>query len=257
MFFSAPYEYPPSGIYSVGHLILFALTVLGVTLALYASRRMSAPLVRRTVRVLTVLLWVMEIAKILFVLLGTGSRNPNDFVPLYYCSLSLYAGALSSCNCTRLRAVGDCFIATAGLVGGAVFLLFPTSTLPYYPVWHFLSLHSFFLHGCMVYLGLLLLLRGTYRPVWRDVRYPALLISVMCALALIFNTVYDRITGTAVANLMFLSKDTPGTPLAIVYRVTGRFFTAFMWLVQAVCPFLLVCGGYMLVVKIKSSRADS
>ena len=254
MFFASPYEHTPSGLYSAGHVTLLLLTLLCVGGALYASRRMRVPDVRRTVCVLTLLLWLLEIGKILFVLLCTGSRNPNDFVPLYYCSLSLYAGALSCCKCARLRYAGDCFIATAGLVGGAVFLFFPTSTLPYYPAWHFLSLHSFFLHGCMVYLGLLLLMRGIYRPVWRDVRYPASLISVMCVLALIFNTVYDRVTGMAVANLMFISKDTPGTPLALVYRIAGPCFTAVMWLSQAVCPFLLVCGGYMLFVKIKRSR---
>ena len=254
MFFCAPYEVSPSGIFSKGHLVLFLVTFVLVALALYLSRGMGTLAVRRTLRAVTLFLWVMELAKILFVLLGTGSRNPNDFLPLYYCSITLYAGAFSSLARGSLRYAGDCFIATAGLVGGAVFLIFPTSTLPYYPAFHFLSLHSFLLHGAMVYLGLLLLLRGVYRPVWRDVRYPALLISAVCAPALVFNTVFDRVTGQEIANLMFISKDTPDTPLTLVYRLTGPLFTPFMWAVQAFCPFLLVCGVSALWRKKKNSQ---
>jgi hypothetical protein len=92
----------------------------------------------------------------------------------------------------------------------------------------------------MVYLGLLLLLRGVYRPVLRDIVCPAALISVCCAAALAFNLVYDACVQAPVANLMFLSKDFPGTPVSLIYRITGVFFTPFMWVTQAFCPFLAV-----------------
>ena len=243
-FFCAPNTYTPAGVWSAGHALLFAASLVLIALALYLSRRMSARAVRLVLRVSTLTLWVLELCKILFVLFSNGSRDPNDFVPLYYCSLILYAGAFSSLFGGCVRFLGDCFIATAGLVGGAVFLLFPTSTLPYYPAWHFLSLHSFLLHALMVYLGLLLLLRGIYRPVLRDIGYPAALISACCALALAFNLIYDHLTGCASANLMFLSKDFPGTPVSLIYRLTGVFFTPFMWLAQAFLPFLLVLLCY-------------
>lgn len=229
-----------AGLWSRGHVLLLTVTLLLVALGLYLSRRMGAQAVRRTLRVATVTLLALEAVKILFVLLVNGSRDPNDFVPLYYCSIILYAGVFSSFFEGRVRFLGDCFIATAGLVGGAVFLLFPTSTLPHYPAWHLLSLHSFLLHGLMVYLGLLLLLRGVYRPVLRDIVYPAALISVCCAAALAFNLVYDACVQAPVANLMFLSKDFPGTPVSLIYRITGVFFTPFMWVTQAFCPFLAV-----------------
>ena len=98
----------------------------------------------------------------------------------------------------------------------------------------------------MVYLGLLLLMRGVYRLQFKDIRYCAALVSIMCLLALIFNTVYDSLSGYAIANLMFISKDFPGTPITVLYRLCGRFFTPFMWLVQAFGPFLLVWWGYLL-----------
>ncbi len=252
MFFSLPNEYEPAGLFSIWHLLLLAVAVALVGMGLYYSRHMSDRAVRRTVRAVTATLWVLEIAKILFVLLVTRSTNPNEFVPLYYCSLILYAGVLSSCFQGFLRRVGDCFIATGGLVGGAVFLLFPTTSLPRYPAFHFISWHSFLLHGLMVYLGLLLLMRGTYRLKLRDIRYCAALISIMCLLALVFNTVYDHVSGTAVANLMFISKDFAGTPITVLYRLCGRFFTPVMWLVQAFGPFLLVYWADLLIKKIQA-----
>ena len=92
----------------------------------------------------------------------------------------------------------------------------------------------------MVYLGLLLLLRGVYRIRLGDIRYCFAVISVICAVAFAFNTVYDRLAGVSVANLMFISKDFPGTPITVIYRLCGSLFPIFMWLVQGFGPFLLV-----------------
>ena len=254
MFFSLPFEYQPAGLFSLWHLLLLSVTVLLVVAGLYCSRHMSERAVRRTVMVVTATLWVLEIVKILFVLLVVKATNPNEFVPLYYCSLILYAGLMSTCFRGLIRRVGDCFIATGGLVGGIVFLLLPTTSLPRYPVFHFITWHSFVLHGLMVYLGILLLLRGTYRVRFKDIRYCVLLISVMCALALAFNLIYDHAAGTSVANLMFISKDFPGTPISIIYRICGKLFTPFMWLSQAFLPFLLVFGCDRLVKKLRSTK---
>ena len=239
-FFCAPGDFAPSGLWSVGHLALFLCSVTAILLALLLSRRFGEHEIRRAVRVLVILLWVLELGKILFVLLRVGSRDPDDFLPLYYCSLVLYAGAFSAFFKGRARFFGDCFLATASLVGGAVFLIFPTSTLPQSPAWHVMSLHSFLLHSAMVYLGLLLLFRGVYRPVVGDIVYPAALIGTCCALALLFNYAYERLTQGATANLMFLAAPAAGTPLVTIYRLTGVFFTPLMCVGQMLGPFLLV-----------------
>ncbi|MBE6555552.1 MAG: hypothetical protein E7663_04895 [Ruminococcaceae bacterium] len=248
MFLADPYQYEPAGLFTLSHALLLTFTVLLIAVGLYASRHMTERGVRRTVRAVTASLWLLEIVKILFVLFKTKSQNPNDFIPLYYCSLILYAGLLSSVGRGVLQRMGDCFVATGSLVGGIVFLIMPTTSLPRYPALHLISLHSFVLHGLMVYLALLLLLRRVYRPVLRDIWYCVILVSVTCALALVFNTVYDRVSGTAVANLMFISKDFPGTPITLLYHVLGVFFSPFMWIVQAFGPFLLVWGTMRLVI---------
>ena len=241
-FFCKPYELPPCGLFTVGHLVLFLATALLIGVGLWCSRHMSEKQVRLTVRISTATLWVLELCKILFVLIVTRSSNPNDFIPLYYCSLILYAGLLSSVGQGTVRRIGDVFIATGGLVGGICFLCCPNTSLPRYPTWHFISLHSFLLHGLMVYLGLLLLLR-LYRPQLKDLKLCAGLVSVMCVLSLAFNLIWDGAHPMGPeANLMFMSHDFPGTPITVLYRLTGVTFPLFMWLIQAFLPFLGVFG---------------
>lgn len=255
MFFCPPYAVEPCGLFTPGHLTLFLITVALIAGGLYFCRNMEATRVRTLLRLATLLLWVLEIAKILFVLLVTESRNPNDFIPLYYCSLILYAGLLSSLGKGVWRKIGDVFIATGGFVGGAAFLICPNTSLPRYPMLHFISLHSFLLHGLMVFLALLLMLRGVYRPQPGDIKHCAGLVSTMCVLAVVFNRIYDAThPQTAVANLMFMSKDFPGTPVTILYHLTGPLFPLFMWLIQAFLPFWGVFAAYRLVKYIKEKK---
>ena len=114
-------------------------------------------------------------------------------------------------------------------------------------------MHSFLLHGFMVFVGILLLLRRVFVVRGRDVGYCAGLISVMCLLAFVFNTVYKSATGL-LANLMFISEDFPGTPVTIVYQLFGRLFPLAMWLIQAFGPFYLVYFVIWLISRIKSAR---
>lgn len=255
MFFSPPYTYPPAGLYTGGHFLLLGVTVLLIALGLFAARRADEKTVRRIVRVSVAALWVLEVCKILFVLLLTGSRNPNDFVPLYYCSITLYAGLFSAVGRGRLRRLGDVFLATGGLVGGVSFLACPNTSLPRYPVFHFISWHSFLLHGLMVFLALLLLLHLHFHFKLADIRYPASIVTVLCVVAYVFNAVYDRVTGQTVANLMFVSKNFPGTPIAILYRISGPVFPLVMWALQSFCPYLAVYGLWLLVTRRKRQTA--
>ena len=252
--FCKPDTVEPCGVFTVGHWVLLAVTVCLVSGGLWLSRRMEERQVRRAVRILTAALWVLEVAKIAFVLLVTGSRSPNDFVPLYYCSLMLYAGAFSALGRGWLRRVGDVFIATGGIVGGVCFLLVPNTSLPRYPALHFISLHSFLLHGVMVYLGFLMLWK-LYRPQMRDLKLCASLVSVTCGVAYAFNLIWDRLHPMGPeANLMFLSHDFPGTPLSVLYRLAGVTFPLWMWLGQAFLPFLAVYGGCWVFEVVKKRK---
>lgn len=102
----------------------------------------------------------------------------------------------------------------------------------------------------MVYLGLLLILRGALHLRLRDLWYCAGLVSGMCLAAYIFNTITDRLHGTDTVNLMFMSHDFPGTPIHILYTIAGPLFPAAMWLLQAFIPYLAVYGVLALYRKL-------
>ena len=188
-------------------------------------------------------MWIFEVIIVLFKVITGGIKNINNYVPLYYCSLLLYAGLLSSFAKNELKRMGDVFLATGGIIGGIVFILLPTTSLPAYPALHIVSLHSFLYHGIMVYLGLLVNITHYIEVVASDAVYFATLIGIICILAQIVNKIFD-------SNLMFISKDFPGTPITIIYKLTGKHFTAFMEIAQMFLPFYAVYG----ILKIRDKR---
>ena len=154
MLFANPGEYEACGMFTKGHITLLLLTVIGIIVALKNTANKTKEEVKQIIKRCTILMCVLEVITITFKLLTGDPRNLNNYVPLYYCSLLLYAGLFSSFAKGQLQRMGDVFLATGGIIGGIVFLIFPTTSLPAYPALHYVSLHSFLFHGTMVYLGL-------------------------------------------------------------------------------------------------------
>ena len=147
--------------------------------------------------------------------------------------LFVFAGALSSFGKGKIERMGDVFFATGGIIGGLVFVILPTTSLPAYPMLHIVSLHSFLYHGTMVYLGLLINITHYIELNASDIRYYATLVGIVCILAYIINKIFN-------SNLMFISKNFPGTPLEMLYNITGPFFTIVMSVAQMTLPFYIV-----------------
>lgn len=240
-----------AGLFGIGHAFWLFATLFAVFAALVFSRHVTVRRVKRITLFATLLLYGLELGKMIFSIACLKSENPNDLLPLYYCSLILYLGPFAA----RGARVGKVFVCVGALIGGVVFLLFPTTSLLRYPTLHFISFHSFLWHGTMVYLALLWWWRGGYRPQRGDLLRSALPVCVLCAVALIFNTVYNSFQTTPVANLAFLSKDFPGTPLSLLYRLCGRAFTPVMWLAQAFLPYLVMLSGVLLVRRFQQPKS--
>ena len=220
MLFSKPGEYEACGIFTADHFFLLIISIIGIIIALRKSRKMNKEQIKSTIISTTILLWILEIIKIIF----------NS---LYFCSLILYAGLFSGFGKGKLKHVGDVFIATGGIVAGVCFLLFPITSLTIYPVFHFISIQSFILHSCMVYLGLLVNIRKYVVIKKQDFKYYFALIVIISILAYIFNCIFD-------SNLMFISKNYPGTPIETIYNLTGNAYTFVAIIAQATIPFYLI-----------------
>lgn len=234
MLFAKLGKYPACGLFSAGHFFLMGITIVAIIIALKITRNKSKEEIRKIIKKCTIFLCIFEVFIISFKLITTGDfTNLNNYVPLYYCSLLLYAGLLSSFAKGKLKKAGDVFLATGGIIGGIIFMLFPTTSLYFYPMFHIVSIHSYIFHGIMVYLGILLNITHYINIKLSDIKYYATLVGIICILAGIVNSIFG-------SNLMFIATSFKGTPLDIVYKITGKFYTIFMCLVQMILPFYVI-----------------
>jgi len=235
MFLAKAGKYEACKLFSIGHFALIIATFACVFWALKKTVSKTKEEVYKIIKGLTVILILAEIFKICFKLQDYKLINVKEWVPLYYCSLILYAGFLSSFTKGKLKRVGDVFLATGSIVGGIVFIIFPTTSLPTYPVFHFISLHSFFLHGTMVYLTILISKTHYIELEKKDILYFASFVLCACIAALLVNTKFN-------SNLMFISKNFPNTPVELLYNLVGPLFTPIMIVGQMIVPFYIVYG---------------
>lgn len=242
MFFAKAGEYEPCGIFTVQHFELIFITILGIIFALKNTVNKTKEEVKQIIKRCTIVMWILEVIMIIFKLCTGDVRNLNNYVPLYYCSLLLYAGLLSSFGKGKVKRMGDVFLATGGIIGGLVFIILPTTSLPAYPMLHMVSLHSFLFHGTMIYLGLLIDITKYIELQASDIKYFATLVGIVCVLAYFINKKFG-------SNLMFISQNFPGMPIEIIYNATGKFYTLVMSLAQMTLPFYVVYGIIELVNK--------
>ena len=237
-------EYEPCGIFTKGHFALVLITVAGIIVALKYTCNKSKETVHKIIKGTTIVMWILEIIKIIFCIVQNSAYAVNTYLPLYYCSILLYAGLLSSFGKGALKRAGDVSLATGAIVGGIVFIIYPSTTLPDYPAFHFLSIHSFLFHGSMIYLGILMNKTHYVELKKDDVKYFASIILAMSLVALVVNKLFD-------GNLMFISNNFPGTPIEILYNLTngGVTFSLIMIVGQMTIPFY-VC--YFLIKKLQS-----
>lgn len=233
MFFAKPGEYEPCRMYSTGHMILLTITLVTVMMLIQVTKNFDKDRVKKIIKNTTILLWIMEIIKIIFNLSIGHGNNPNHYVPLYYCSIILYAGLFSSYGKGLFKKIGDIFISTGAIIGGAFFLSTPNTSLTMYPMFHYISIQSFVFHGAMVYLGILVNITGYVELKFKDIRYYAVLITIMSSVSYVVN----NILGT---NFMFISQNFPNTPVEIIFNWAGKYFTIVMCLLQIILPFLIV-----------------
>lgn len=235
MFFSKSGEYTPCGMFGVGHYAILTLTLCLIGIAVFFTKKFNAEQVKNIIKKSTIVLWSLEVIKIIFNLAIGNARNPNNYIPLYYCSIILYAGIFSAYCKGKLKRMGDVFISTGAIIGGIFFLFCPNTSLPLYPLFHYISIQSFIFHGTMLYLGILLNITNYVNLNLRDIKYYAFIVAIVSGVSYIVN----KLLGT---NFMFISDNFPNTPIELVYDFTGKLFTPLMIILQVFGPFYVIYG---------------
>ncbi len=246
--FSKIGKYKPCGIFTKGHFILIGITISMIMYALKHSMPKNKEDVYKIIRKITVIMCILEIIRIIYSISQNSLYEVNTYLPLYYCSMLLYAGILSSFAKGKLKRVGDVFLATGSIIGGIVFIIYPSTSLLGYPAFHFLSIHSFLFHGIMIYIGILVNKTEYIEVKKEDIKYFAGLVGVVCILALIVNNIFD-------SNLMFISQNFNIAPIEMLYKITNGtvLFSFIMSIGQMTIPFYLT----YYIIKLKNYSISS
>ena len=228
MFFSRTDIFPACGLYNLKHLISVIILVFLIVVSVKKIKITKKEDITKIIKYLTIIVWILEIIKIVFNIYIGNINNVNTYVPLYFCSILLYAGILSGFTKGKLKKTGDVFLATGGLFAGICFLISPGTSLGIYPLFHFISFQSLFYHAVMIYLGIIIAKYNYINVKLSDLKYYALLIFIICFLAYIVNINFN-------GNLMFISS---GFELFNIFEnLFGQYYCIMMIIGQMTIPF--------------------
>ena len=234
------------GLFSIDHLIFTLLGLIVVSCLLFLTRKLSNEKIEKMAKVLLFIVTILEILKIVWNLVYRTDKSPNNWVPLYFCSLFIYALAMISFGKGRIKEVGVLWIIYGQIIGALAFIIYPSSSIGIHPLIHVLTIHSWIYHVISLYFGLLLIITNyykTYDGVSKNSSFKhnflTYFLSIMAIEAFVF--IFNLICGT---NLMFINEPGVVPVLEVVVRVFGVMYPLIIGVVQAVGTFF---GGFLII----------
>lgn len=228
------------GLFTARHFAALTVCCLVMALLCLWFVRLSQHSQALTLRVLAVLLLAGNLVRDLFLL--SIHRMSIAYLPLHLCSFSIFVyllhaflpetdriistnADLSAPRSHIVRRVGQSRLREAlgeiGVVllmpGSFCALLFPDWSA--YPLWNFLSIHSFVWHTVLAAYPMLLLVSGRVHPTIRHIWYPFVYLLIEVPPTWLF----DVKTG---CNYLFVSRPVPGTPLEWLQERMGAAWRA-------------------------------
>lgn len=236
MFFAKPGIYEPCGIFSITHIIVLVICLVLIGIFVYKIRNITAKKLNLITRIIAIVIVFLEIGKIVFSFVN-HQTNLDSWVPLYFCSMFIFATILSGYAKGWLKSLADAFIGSGGIIAGAMFLIMPSTSLTIYPMFHYLLCYSMLYHSLMVFLGMGYLLNGiVVLNKSLCIKY-MIFCSFFSLVAVIFNVTLNT-------NFMFL-REPYNIPLPFLKPLSEKlpiFYTLLM--------FLSCTGGTYLVIDI-------
>lgn len=240
-----------AGMYSLGHFILFFIAIVIVSLYGYWALESSEEKVRKSFKVLSLVVLFLEIFKIVWniVTYGFNVDQLDRYLPFYYCSLFIYAFLGIAFGRGKLKRYSEVWLVYGGLIAGISFLLYPSSSLLLYPAYHFLSIHSIVYHSLLVGIVIVLMLKKMVVITPKQDFVPFTIYAVTFMLiALIFN----KTLGT---NMMFLQRPLALPPLEMLQEFNDTLFQIVMFVGHLFLPFLITALVINLFRKYLGKRA--
>ncbi len=231
-FFAPQGRFKPCGMFTADHIVATLICITIVASLLIFFRKSALKLNKlRLIRTGAVTLSILEIIKISHSFIY-GDYYLDAWFPLSYCGLFIFALWMAGYGKNRLKQVGEAFIVYGCPFAGMAFLVFPTTSLMIFPIWHYFSLYSMFYHSLMIFVGITLLLNEPKLDKNSFVSY-AMFVITFAIPAIIMNSIFE-------CNLMNLREpyNIPIQPLQNIYSNLPTLYTVLVVIVYMCIPFI-------------------
>ena len=219
------------GLFTINHLLFILISFLFIGLLFFFSRKLNKEQIKKQISIIGIIVIVFEIIKIVFMILD--ERSINEYIPLYYCSLLLYFLVLIFFKNEKIKNLGYKLIMYYGLVPALFFIIYPITAINFHPLISFDSLHSLFYHSIMLYLSLIIMIKGLCEVNFKDVKEYLIATLSLCLIAYIVNAVCD----TYFMYINHAPHDNPA--LLLLESIVGIFYPIVIGLAQTFGSFII------------------
>lgn len=169
----------PGTLFTPLHFVVSGLWVALIALMCCLFRKKGENALRLCYGILWAAVVILEVTKIIW---ETCSGKAVSFewggiMPLYPCSIFMYAMPLAIWGKGNVRRAGCGYVCSLGLLGGAINFVYPANVLSNYSCISFAGMHTLFYHGVMVFCAATMLLTGYHRYTgikkWWELLIPA------------------------------------------------------------------------------------
>ncbi len=214
--------------FSSAHIISASIYfIAAVFLALIFIKKVNSPL-RTLYRTSAVSLTVLETLKIAHSFIY-GDYYLDAWFPISYCGLLIFALWFAGFGKSYLKLAGESFIAYGCPIAGIIFLIFPTTSLMSFPIWHYFSLYSLLFHGVMIFLGIIQLSTETKLTLRKYTSY-IFFVSSFSIISIILNSIFE-------CNLMNL-REPYNVPVELIQNVYS--FSVYAYTLMVVTVYILI-----------------
>lgn len=236
------------GMFSLDHLFFTIIGVCTIVILFLLTYKKSNQEINKIIKIIFFIVTILEILKIIWNFLVRDNIVLNNWVPLYFCSLFIYASGMYAFGKGIIKKIGLLWIVYGQLIGGIVFVFYPSSSIGIQPFFHVLTFHSLIYHVITAYVGIILIYKNINYLTFKDIKLYAITILSVELFVYLFNIIFD-------ANMMFLNNPGVVSPLALVQKIFKSFYPLAVGIVQCFATFLM-SFGIIKLLKYKIKNKD-
>lgn len=247
--FSKYGKYEAVGLFSTTHLISIVVLFFAMLLAVFLTKKMSRKCYLIVLRVFAIVFTCLELFKIGWTWWCLNNFILDAWLPLFFCSLFIYSLWLTWFKQKKIQDLGLSFIGIGCIIGGIAFIIFPTTSFRWFPIWHFQCLYSMIYHSAMVYAGIMCIVTKSINVNVKTVLRYCLFTFVFMALATGINLICN-------SNLMFTNNPgaIPLELLHIIYNFNPYLYSLIILISHTVALGFTMLGVIKLIEKIIKNK---